>query len=86
MTDQAKPTLVSPNDMQEAGIDIMLDGRQPKTEEDWLRLCNFWACNSHHGVEESICKLMALMFDAPIRDDQIVYIAQMQAELKEPTS
>ncbi len=74
--------MVSPNDLNRAARADMLECREPKSRKDWMMLCNYWASNAEKGLEESICKLMNLIFDGPLTDDEIGYIARFQATRK----
>lgn len=75
-------TLQSPNDLLAAGKDIMLEGKDPETENDWLMLVNFWAANIHSEVQPVAIQLMCKIYDAPVTDYQVEAICQYQAECK----
>lgn len=77
-----KDKLVSPNEMMQSAKDIMLDGREPKTDNDWALIVNFWAANTLPSLAESLSLLMAKMYDCPLPDDYIKQIAKFQAKAK----
>ena len=70
--------LISPDQMLAAGIEEMLDGRQPTTREDWQILMNFFACNMQPGIAGPACRLMAAIYDIPITDEEIADIVLFQ--------
>jgi len=42
-------SLFSPNELLEGAKTLMLDGREPQTEEDWVKVVNFFAHNIAPG-------------------------------------
>jgi hypothetical protein len=49
--------MVSPNDLQKVAQDIMLDGREPESENDWVLCVNFWAYNAallYEVIEDAV--------------------------------
>jgi hypothetical protein len=74
--------LVSPNDMVESAKQIMLDGQEPVTEEDYAKVANFVAFNVSDGLEEPVLKLMKMMYEWPLEDQYLDHIATFQAEAK----
>ena len=72
--------LVSPNEMMAKAKEMMLDGREPGTTLEWMLIVNFIAFNSAAGLEVEICKLMKKLYDIPLDDDEIVFIAEEQAK------
>jgi len=76
------PRMVSPNEMQAAAEKFMLDGRKPKTREDWARCANFWAGNAARGLELEVTKLMNIIFQSPLEDWDIELIAAYQQKMK----
>jgi hypothetical protein len=75
--------LVSPNDMQKAALDAMLQGREPVSTEDWELCANFWAANISKGLETSAIPLLGMIFNCPLGKDVLVAIAKFQAGRKE---
>jgi hypothetical protein len=75
--------MISPNDLQKAAQDIMLDGREPESENDWVLCVNFWAYNvDGDGREADFCKIMGKIFNCPLNDKDIEMIAAFQVEKK----
>jgi hypothetical protein len=70
--------LVSPNSMLEAAKDIMLDGREPETREDWAVVMNFFAANIQVEVALSACKLLVKIYHMPLSDDEVKEIVEFQ--------
>lgn len=77
MTDE-KVRWVSPNQIHKAAKEMMLDGREPKTEEDWCLCVNFWASNVANSQVE-VCILLSKLFDCPLSREYVVEIAEYQA-------
>lgn len=75
----AKQNFISPDQLQKNAIKDMLEGEEPTTEVDWMKLCNYWAANTAAGLEENLCKLMRSLYIAPLSDDSIKQIAEYQA-------
>lgn len=50
---------VSPNEMFEEAKNHMLDGREPESIEDWMKIVNFFSYNISEGLELPATKLMA---------------------------
>jgi hypothetical protein len=71
-------SLISPDEMLAKGIEMMLDGRQPTSREDWHILVNFFACNMQPGIAGPACRLMAAIYNIPITDEEIDDIIQFQ--------
>lgn len=81
--DEARPgRWVSPNDMLEAAKELMLEGRDPTSHEDWARVVNFVASNVQPETEESICELFRMIFDIPLDEEEVKEIAEYQRKLK----
>lgn len=74
--------MMSPNDIQKAAQDIMLDGREPENENDWVLCVNFWAYNIENGLEAEACKVLGRIFNCPLNDKDIEVIAAFQVEKK----
>jgi uncharacterized protein (DUF2237 family) len=74
--------LVSPNDLQTAAREHMLEGREPVSHKDWALCANFWAANVSKGVETSAVPLIGMIFNCPLSRDELVEIATYQAERK----
>lgn len=78
----SKGNFVSPNEMLQAGKDMMLEGREPESSEDWQKLVNFVAVNTMDGCEEAVCRLFAMLYSVPLSTEQVQAIAQFQVRKK----
>jgi len=74
---------ISPNDLQAAAIEHMLDGKKPRTTDDWTLLANFWAANIAGGLEVSAVPLIGMLFNCPLSKEVLVEIAKFQATRKQ---
>jgi hypothetical protein len=74
--------MVSPNDIQKAAEEHVLDGRKPVTKEEWTLCVNFWAANIQKGLEEAAIPLLGLIFECPLTRDELLEIAKFQAVRK----
>jgi len=70
--------LRSPNEMLEAAVDMMLDGRQPATEEDWVLVVNFLAANIHQDVVAHAMPVLKMIYTIPLSDEYIAEIVRFQ--------
>jgi len=61
-----------------AGIVMMLDGYLPASKDDWSLLVNFFACNVEPSIARSLCRLMKLIYDIPLKDSEIDDIVRFQ--------
>jgi hypothetical protein len=77
--------MVSPNDLQKAAIDMMLDGNKPRSSADWTLCANFWAANIQKGLEVSALPVIAMLFDCPLKRDELQAIATYQHDCKQET-
>ncbi len=75
--------MVSPNDLQQAAKDHMLQGCEPVTKGDWALCANFWAANIALGLEESAVPLIGMIFQCPLSKAYLIEIARFQANKKE---
>lgn len=71
--------LISPNQLQEAAIAMMLGGAPPTTDREWILCVNFWAANIQAGLEKDVCRLMKMLFDCPLPDEVVEEIARLQS-------
>jgi len=74
--------LVSPNDLQLAAQNMMLDGREPISRKDWAMCANFWAANIAKGLEVTALPLLGLLFNCPLTKDELIAIANYQRSRK----
>jgi hypothetical protein len=75
--------LRSPNELVAAAREQMLDGREPESREDWVRIMNFLAFNVHPVAAVPTCRLMAKMYDMPLSEQEIEKIVAFQLAKKE---
>lgn len=75
--------LRSPDEFMAAAKDMMLEGREPVTERDWMLVTNFVASNVIKGVEAATCLLFKMLYEVPLTEDQIREIAAFHYDLKE---
>lgn len=80
------PRMVSPNDMMDAAKQHMLNGAEPTTREDWLRIVNFLAANLDGNIALSAIKLMRMLYHMPITLDDIAQIVDFQLAARLKTS
>lgn len=78
----SKGRFVSPNEMFKAAKDRMLNGKEPKTPEDWMRVVNFFACNIADGLELPATELMCKILHVPLKPETIKYIVGEQIKLR----
>lgn len=72
--------LISPNELLELGKRYMLHGQDPVTRDDRERLMHYWARLSDAPLPT--CRLMNLLFDFQIPDDEIRAIVLFQQNQK----
>jgi hypothetical protein len=72
--------LVSPNEMHQAACDQMLEGRQPVTEEDWVKVVNFYAANVAAEVQPTGVTFMAMIMGCPLPSEYVERISAFQVE------
>jgi hypothetical protein len=76
------PRNVSPNELQQAAIAMMLGGEPPVSRADWTLCANFWASNIARGLEVSALPLMGLLFECPLTKAELEEIARYQEDRK----
>lgn len=76
---ETKGHWTSPDELLAAGKDIMLESRDPETEEDWLLLVNFWAGNVHPSVQPAAVLVICKLYNAPVSERQVRVICKLQA-------
>jgi len=69
----------SPDNLLKAAKDVMLEGRDPESDEDWQTVVNFWALNVHPDVQPSAIQLMCTLYKVPVTDGQVKEICKFQA-------
>ena len=74
---------VSPNDLQKAACEHMLEGRPPASYHDWELCANFWAANIAPDLSEAVLPIMGLIFacdGCPLTRSELIAIARFQEE------
>jgi hypothetical protein len=71
-------SFVSPNEMMARAKEIMLDGNEPASKDDWATIVNFLAHNIDEEVAMSACLLLSKLYDMPLTDDEIREIVVFQ--------
>jgi len=74
--------LVSPDSIHNAACGYYLEGRKPRSLEDWNLVVNFWAANAAEDLEAAICRVMAMLYDCPLPPAHIEAIAEFQLKAK----
>ncbi len=77
-----KGKFISPNDALQQAKDLMLEGRDPESEDDWILIVNCWGGNFIEGTEVSLCNILRLLLKVPLNEDQVTAIAEFQARKK----
>ncbi|MEE9199158.1 MAG: hypothetical protein V3U26_05115 [Dehalococcoidia bacterium] len=75
--------LRSPNDMLAAAREHMLGGRDPQCYRDWQLVMNFLAANVLPESAVPACKVIALIYDMPLCEQEIEEIVAFQLARKE---
>jgi len=70
--------LISPDEFKRRCEETMLDGREAESREDWLLLVNCMAINAPAELALDICRLMVVIYEAPIEDEMVKEIVQFQ--------
>lgn len=73
---------ITPNEMFDAAKKTMLDGRDPKTRDEWVEIVNFVAFNTAIGVEVEVARLFRVLYKVPLSEEDVVYIAEAQNAYK----
>jgi hypothetical protein len=71
----------SPNEMVQAGMDMMLDGKEPVSLHDQVMLMAFLAANITPDVAQSACRLMKSLYPERfnlLTEAQVAYIVAEQ--------
>lgn len=82
VTGTATPVFISPDQVLEQAKAVMIDGREPETEDDWSLILNCVAFNTPLGLEVEVCRLMALLYSIPLDTELVEEIARFQADGK----
>lgn len=73
---------VSPNEMLDAAKVHMLEGRDPESRDDWIRVMNFMALNVHKDVAKPACRLLAMIYSMPLTEAEVDKIVDHQQQQK----
>jgi len=71
---------VSPDQVMQAAKEQMLNGQEPQSHVDWVKIINFVAFNMDASLADSICKVMKTLYDIPLTDEEISDIVEFQSE------
>ncbi len=70
--------MVSPDTVLARAKEEMLEGRNPETREDWLKIMNFMVVNCQIGLRFPVCKLMVKLYDMGLSDNDLNKIITFQ--------
>lgn len=73
----------SAEELMQYAMNSVLDGREPKTTEDWSKIVNYIAFNVETGKEAVVMAIMKALYSIPLTAEQIVAIIQFQIKEKE---
>jgi hypothetical protein len=73
---------ISPDEFKAKCEELMLDGREAQSRDDWLLIINCMAVNAPEELAMSICHLMAVIYEAPVEEEMIEEIVQFQLAKK----
>ena len=62
--------LVSPNNLMEGAKEIMLAGREPEGNTDWMLIVNFLVVNIKKELALPATELMLKLYDMPVTKEQ----------------
>lgn len=63
--------MVSPNQLMASAKENQLDGREPQSIEDHIKILEFLAVSIESEVALPACRLMVLLFDMPVDEATI---------------
>lgn len=72
---------VTPIEMFSAAKEKMLEGREPVSKQDWQLIANFFAANIAPGTAIPSMKLLRVIFNMPLSEEEVVYITLFQQSL-----
>ena len=72
----------SPNEVYSAAKEAMLNGFNPVTKRDWVKVFSFFAVNIHSEVQPVALHLMKAMYSADITEEEIDQICLFYKERK----
>ena len=71
MAEETKGKWVSPNDLMEGAKEMMLDGREPAGNTDWMLVVNFFIVNICKELALAGTKLLVQIYDIPVTKEQV---------------
>lgn len=71
-------SMISPNELMDYGKQMILDGRDPETYEDWCHLVYYWHCRIAQSVQPEGLIIMCRLYDSILSDDVIRLISGMK--------
>jgi len=74
--------MVSPNDLLSFAKAEMIDGREPSTRDDWMRVVNCIAANLAPEAAQPAMRVIAMIYDIPLSAETIEKIVDFQIERK----
>lgn len=69
--------LTSPQEMFNAACEMMLGGREPKTQNDWELVIDFFTVNVVPSVRETAIPFVMMLFECPMTPEEIVERIQL---------
>jgi hypothetical protein len=85
MAEETKGKWVSPNGLMEGAKGMMLDGREPETNTDWMLIVNFLVVNIKKELALPATQLMLKLYDMPVTKEQAeeIYYYHYPKEVKD---
>ena len=72
----------TPEEMMAAAKEWQLQGRDPKSEQDWRSVVSFWAVNVAPEVTDSAVRLLCRLFNCPLSMDTVTQIVTQQLDAR----
>jgi hypothetical protein len=66
------------NELMERSKELVLDGRDPETYEDWCFLVYYWHCRIDQGDQPEALLTMCKLYKATLSDEVIRFISNTQ--------
>lgn len=77
-------TLRTPDEMFEQAKEVMLDGRDPASKEEWALIVNCWAVNVYPSVAYDAIDLLRVLYDVPLSREECSAIVKFQLSRPDP--
>ena len=71
MAEETKGKWTSPNDLMEGAKEMMLAGREPESNTDWMLIVNFLVVNIKKELALPATQLMLKLYDIPVTEEQV---------------